>query len=564
MGDDVAGLGDRMHELMERSPIATAVFAGPEQRITLSNLRFDQLFDLGGTGISTFSEWLSRVVPGADERAQLVSEWRAQRGSIEGSAPAAKPLQAEFVCANGSRRPMKIFISAVGESSLISLVDASDEVRISAALRTNERRLRAIFESAPGFMGVLSVDGLLVDANTTALSFAGVEAAEVAGKPFWDTPWWTHSTELQEQLRAAVARAATGEAAYFEATHRSAEDGLHQVEFRLSPVTDETGQVVALIARGRDVTDYRRAEMELAEIIDFLPDATFVIDREKRVVAWNRAMEEMTGVSKAMILGRGDDAYSVPFYGERRPVVADLVWSKGADSHLYSFVEWRGDTVLAQAYAPALYGGRGAHLWIAASLLRDSEGNPSGAIESVRDITERIQAEEALRAEEERIRKAYIDVIDAVTGGKLILLTEEALASELGRPLGEIIPIASPADRASARRRLIGVTEARLPARTTAAPRVNAVGEAWNNALKHAGGGTCQSYTRDARLQVAVIDRGPGIDFRTLPKATLVPGFSTAATLGVGFTIMLQLCERVLLCTRPGFTEVVLEVSAKP
>ena len=55
---------------------------------------------------------------------------------------------------------------------------------------------------------------------------------------------------------------------------------------------------------------------------------------------------------------------------------------------------------------------------------------------------------------------------------------------------------------------------------------------------------------------------GPGIDFRTLPKATLVAGFSTAATLGMGFTIMLQLCDRVLISTHPGRTVVVLECSA--
>jgi len=61
---------------------------------------------------------------------------------------------------------------------------------------------------------------------------------------------------------------------------------------------------------------------------------------------------------------------------------------------------------------------------------------------------------------------------------------------------------------------------------------------------------------------VAVTDRGPGIDFRTLPKATLTPGFSTAASLGMGFTIMLHLCERVLLSTQPGHTSVVLELAA--
>ncbi|MGE5228599.1 MAG: ATP-binding protein, partial [Deltaproteobacteria bacterium] len=70
------------------------------------------------------------------------------------------------------------------------------------------------------------------------------------------------------------------------------------------------------------------------------------------------------------------------------------------------------------------------------------------------------------------------------------------------------------------------------------------------------------AFCRGESLQVAITDEGPGIDFRTLPRATLVPGFSTAASLGMGFTIMLQLCERVLLSTRPGRTVVVLEIAA--
>ena len=77
---------------------------------------------------------------------------------------------------------------------------------------------------------------------------------------------------------------------------------------------------------------------------------------------------------------------------------------------------------------------------------------------------------------------------------------------------------------------------------------------------RHAGGGAYQAFTREDCLQIAVSDDGPGIDFRTCsPRATLVPGFSTAASLGMGFTIMLQLCSRVLLSTRPGHTAVVLE-----
>ena len=88
----------------------------------------------------------------------------------------------------------------------------------------------------------------------------------------------------------------------------------------------------------RDITDRKEAELalqathrELQDIIEFLPDATFVIDREKNVIYWNRAMEEMTGIRKLDILGKGDHAYAVPFYGEKGPMLIDLVMSEKRD-----------------------------------------------------------------------------------------------------------------------------------------------------------------------------------------------------------------------------------------
>ena len=67
------------------------------------------------------------------------------------------------------------------------------------------------------------------------------------------------------------------------------------------------------------------SEKRLADIIDFLPDATFAIDRAGRVIACNRAIEEMTGVAAAEMMGKGDNAYAVPFYGNRRKILIDLV-----------------------------------------------------------------------------------------------------------------------------------------------------------------------------------------------------------------------------------------------
>ena len=178
---------------------------------------------------------------------------------------------------------------------------------------------------------------------------------------------------------------------------------------------------------------------------------------------------------------------------------------------------------------------------------------------SATDVTELREAERALRRQEEGIRQAYVDVLDAVTGGKLILLTDEQLADELGTPLGHQLVFGAPSELAKARRRLVRAAESCFPGRIRHTDLLSTVGEALDNALKHAGGGAYQAFARDDCLQVAVSDDGPGIDFRTLPRATLVPGFSTAASLGMGFTIMLQLCARVLLSTRPGHTVVVLE-----
>ena len=87
-------------------------------------------------------------------------------------------------------------------------------------------------------------------------------------------------------------------------------------------------------------------DLQSLGIIEFLPDATFVLDANRHVVAWNRAIEEMTGTPKEEILGAGDYAYAVPWYGERRPVLVDLLWPENdAWAERYDFVHRKGDTL---------------------------------------------------------------------------------------------------------------------------------------------------------------------------------------------------------------------------
>ncbi len=172
----------------------------------------------------------------------------------------------------------------------------------------------------------------------------------------------------------------------------------------------------------RDITERKDAEVafqaahqELQDIIEFLPDATLVIDRDKKVIFWNRAMEEMTGVDKRDILGKSDYAYAVPFYGEKRPMLIDLVMAEEPEiEKRYDFVKRIGNTLYAEAFVPGAYQGKGTFLRSIAASLFGRDGSIIGFIQSIRDISDRKRAEEELRHSEEKYRQLFETVSDAI------------------------------------------------------------------------------------------------------------------------------------------------------
>ena len=176
-----------------------------------------------------------------------------------------------------------------------------------------------------------------------------------------------------------------------------------------APLYDARGNIVGAIESIRDITErrcmeaaLRESERRLADIIDFLPDATFAIDLSGKVIAWNRAMEEMTGFKAEDMLGKGNQEYAIPFYGMRRPVLIDLVFRSEAETEKnYDFVKREGDVLLTETRMAV-----GAHplvLWGKARPLYDGSSNVVGAIESVRDITELKQAQKALQTAKEEL-----------------------------------------------------------------------------------------------------------------------------------------------------------------
>jgi two-component system cell cycle sensor histidine kinase/response regulator CckA len=121
----------------------------------------------------------------------------------------------------------------------------------------------------------------------------------VLGKKFWETPWWSHSTELQQRLQEGLQRALAGELFRFEAHHPMPDGTTHYVDVSLKPVIDEHGEVVYVIPEGRDITERRQAEKELHRLAMAVENSKELVNmaaRDGTMVFLNGAGCRMLGI----------------------------------------------------------------------------------------------------------------------------------------------------------------------------------------------------------------------------------------------------------------------------
>jgi len=140
------------------------------------------------------------------------------------------------------------------------LRDVTAVTRTTQALAESQRRFRALFDHAFEFIGLLEPDGRVIEINRTALEATGMTPEKVVGQPFWDTHWWSQSVDMRERAQLAVGEAAAGKLVRFEAQHVSGSGNLYEIDFSLKPMKDEAGNVVLLIAEGRDISALKRAQ----------------------------------------------------------------------------------------------------------------------------------------------------------------------------------------------------------------------------------------------------------------------------------------------------------------
>ena len=130
-----------------------------------------------------------------------------------------------------------------------------------------QKLARITLDSMVQFVGLLDAEGTVLEINKVALDAVGITLADVEGKPFWTTFWWQVSEEINQGIRDAIARAAKGEFVRWDTPIYASADGSVTIiiDASLMPVMDDDGKVVFICAEGRDITEKKAQEREIAQ-----------------------------------------------------------------------------------------------------------------------------------------------------------------------------------------------------------------------------------------------------------------------------------------------------------
>lgn len=313
---------------------------------------------------------------------------------------------------------------------VVELEKSLTEPRQTAeALHKSEAILRSVFKATPVGIAVMK-DRVFQNANKVWLENLGYSESEVIGRP--PRILYKDQEEYERVGRELFTNLSEKGLASVQTKFRRKDGAVRDIiltSVPLHPVDLSAGAVVAF----EDVTDRKRAkntlqelERRLVDIVDFLPDATLVRDLQGRIIVWNKAIEDMTGAKAENMLGKGDYEYALPFYGKRRPMMIDLVLKpdKKIERKYDMVIKQQGHFLIAEGWASLK--GKRVFLWGKASPFCNSKGKIVGSVESVRDITDRKQYEDAINKREKELGNKTRELEDMNAALRVLLKQRES------------------------------------------------------------------------------------------------------------------------------------------
>jgi PAS domain S-box-containing protein len=268
------------------------------------------------------------------------------------------------------------------------------ELTEESAIALSRARLAAIVRSSADAIIGETLDGIITDWNPAAERLYGYSAEEAIGQhlSFLAPP------DLAHEPADLLARVCAGERVESIETTRLTKDGrLLAISLTVSPVYDETGQVIAASGISRDNTEREFARQALAaahqrtqQVLESVTDGFFALDRAWCITDVNSAAEQMLGMTRENILGLTVCQESVPTI--TAPLYAALTQA----------MDERRATV-AEGFYPPVDG------WLEIRAYPSSEGLSV----FFRDVTDRKHLEDVLRDSEARYR-SLLDHLPAV------------------------------------------------------------------------------------------------------------------------------------------------------
>ncbi len=196
-----------------------------------------------------------------------------------------------------------------------------------------------------------------------------------------------------------------------------------------TPVLDANGEVIAVEGIVRDISDKLKAKQkfdhhntyfkkltnqhteeleslrnQLFDIIDFLPDPTYVVDEAGKIIAWNPAIEKMSGMKKTTVLGNHFRVHMSAFYDTNNPLLIDLLGSDLEKINLQDEkIHSKNGILTTERHLPSIHDGLGGHVHITTGAIVDQNGQSVGAIEAIRDMIEIQMVEKRIRHNEQRL-----------------------------------------------------------------------------------------------------------------------------------------------------------------
>ncbi len=191
---------------------------------------------------------------------------------------------------DGSEFPADASISRLDMDKQITftviLRDITDRVQLQEALIKSEKHLRNVLDGLGPYMlvGLMTPEGILIEANRPALDIAGLKPEDVLGKPFEETYWWSYSEPVRQQLHDTIRQTAKGKTCRYDVVIRAGENHFITIDFCLHPLLDETGNVIYLIPSAVDITERKQAEnhiQHLRSVLEAIRNVNQLIVHEK-------------------------------------------------------------------------------------------------------------------------------------------------------------------------------------------------------------------------------------------------------------------------------------------